>query len=115
MNCLELRRLLASDWCENEATRATISAHISACSHCRYGLSQLVRDVLVDEELSCEQSRRLFPAFYEATRRDHPLVEMDDTTMARMVSHLSHCESCRKEYSMLVCISELEERGETAD
>ena len=115
MSCLELRRLLASDWCENEATRATISAHISGCSHCQYGLSQLAGEVLADEELSCEQARRLFPAFYEATRPDHPLVEMDDTTMAQMGHHLSHCETCRKEYSMLVCVSELEERGETSD
>ena len=112
MGCHELRRLLMSDWYEDDAIRNEVIAHIGTCTWCRQGLLELADDMLSYDTLSCEQCRRLFPAFYEATRPDHPLVEMDTKTMAQMVSHLSHCEACREEYSALLLLSKLEERAE---
>jgi hypothetical protein len=115
MSCHELRQLLESDWRENATECCNIVDHIHVCPHCRHGIVQLAYDLLQDDPLSCEQCRQHFPAYYEATRPDYPLVEMSDTTMARIVYHLSHCDGCREEYRVLVLLSELEERDEIAD
>ena len=115
MGCHELRQLLESNWCENDTTCHTIVAHVQACPHCHHGIVRLEYDLLQDDPLSCEQCRQNFPTYYEATRPDYPLVEMSDRAIAQMVHHLSHCDACREQYSVLVLLSELEERDEIAD
>ncbi|HLX39358.1 MAG TPA: hypothetical protein VKR42_02450 [Ktedonobacteraceae bacterium] len=76
---------------------------------------RLACDLLQDDPLSCEQCRQHFPAYYDATRPDYPLVEMTAKEMASVVYHLSHCDACREQYTVLVLLSELEERDEIAD
>ncbi len=115
MGCHELRQLLESDWCENDTISGAIVAHIQGCPHCQHGIVRLEYDLLRDDPLSCEQCRQHFPAYYDATRPEYPLVALANTTMAGMVYHLSHCDACREQYTMLVLLSELEERDEIAD
>ena len=115
MGCHELRQLLESDWRENDTICGTIVAHIQVCPHCKHGIVRLACDLLQEDPLSCEQCRQHFPAYYDATRRDYPLVAMTNTALAGMAYHLSHCDACREEYTMLVLLSELEERDEIAD
>ena len=115
MGCHELRQLLESDWRENETISCTIVTHIQVCPHCQHGLVRLEYELLQDDPLSCEQCRQLFPAYYDATRLDYPLIAMTNTAMAQMVYHLSHCDACREQYTVLVLLSELEERDEIAD
>lgn len=115
MGCHELRQLLESDWRKNETICGAIVEHIRTCPHCRHGIVRLAYDLLQDDPLSCEQCRQHFPAYYDATRPDYPLVEMTDGAMARMVFHLSHCDACREQYAVLALLAELEERDEIAD
>jgi len=75
----------------------------------------LVEALIANDPLSCDQCRARFPAYYEATRLDYPLIEMEDAEMAEMAFHLSHCASCHEEYEQLVLLSELEERNELLD
>src|SRR2546421_7388831 len=116
MGCTDLHQLLMHEnWQENECLSNSIVSHIRACSHCDHGLVQLSEAVILEDPLNCEQCRSRFPDYYEATRPDHPMVEMSHKKMAQMVFHLSHCKSCHEEYTELVLLSELEERNEMID
>jgi hypothetical protein len=75
----------------------------------------LAEALIANDPLSCDQCRARFPAYYEATRPEFPLIEMEDTELAEMAFHLSHCTSCHEEYEQLVLLSELEERNELVD
>jgi hypothetical protein len=121
MGCDELRRLLLdTDWQGNESVSSGVVAHIQTCPNCRHGLVRLEADLFLDDVdesglLSCEQCRSRFPDYYEATRPDHPLVNMPAGEVAQMAYHLSHCASCNEEYQEFVLLSELEERDEMTD
>jgi len=75
----------------------------------------LAETLIANDPLSCDQCRARFPAYYEATRPEFPLIEMEDAELAEMAFHLSHCASCHEEYEQLVLLSELEERNELLD
>ncbi len=115
MGCHELRHLLASGWCENDTLCGTIVAHIQQCPHCRHGIVRLACELPLDDPLSCEQCRQQFPAYYDATRPDDPLSTLAPAAVARIAFHLSHCDACREQYTVLALLSELEERDEIAD
>jgi hypothetical protein len=66
-----------------------------------------VRDVL-----SCDQCRARFPAYYEATHPEYPLVQMAEEQMREVVIHLGQCSRCQEEYGELVKLWRMEESGE---
>lgn len=117
MGCQELLRLMNThtNWRENEAASNLIAAHIHSCPSCHHGIVRLSKALIADDLLSCEQCRSRFPAYYEATRPDHPLVEMPAADLAETALHLGHCTSCREQYEVLVLLSEMEERDEMLD
>jgi len=115
MACEELLQLLKTDWRGNQSESSCVAAHIRSCSRCCYGLVQLTEALIASDALDCDQCRSRFPEYYEATRPNHPLVEVADAELIEVAFHLSRCANCREEYEMLVLISELEERNETVD
>ena len=64
---------------------------------------------------TCIQCRVCLPTYYEATRSDYPLMQMDVAELMAMVLHLSECASCQQEYKDLVLLSEEKKRGEGSD
>lgn len=116
MGCDELRRLLVTNWRDDESMSRCIATHIRICRNCHHGLVHL-KDALVgsDDALTCDQCRATFPTYYEATRPAYPLVEMADKEMARVAFHLSQCDTCHEEYEVLLLLAELEERDEMVD
>ena len=115
MGCEELRRLLISDWCDDESMSHCIATHIRTCRKCHHGLVRLKEALETDDVLTCEQCRASFPAYYEATRPVYPLMEMADKEMAQVALHLSQCDRCYEEYEELILLAELEERDEMID
>ena len=115
MGCNELLQLLKTDWRENETLSSEIAAHIRSCLWCYHGVVRLSQALIAEDPLNCDQCRARFPDYYEATRPDYPLVEMDDTEIAETAFHLSHCRACREQYQILMLLSELEERNEMVD
>ena len=115
MGCEELRQLLNTPWRGNDSLSSCIVTHVRSCRHCHHGLVRLTEALIADDPLSCGQCRARFPAYYEATRPEYPLIEMEDAELAEMAFHLSHCASCHEEYEQLVLLSELEERNELLD
>ena len=115
MGCQELRQLLNTDWRGNDSLSSCIATHVRSCADCHHGLVLLVEALIANDPLSCDQCRARFPAYYEVTRPEFPLIEMEDTELAEMAFHLSHCASCHEEYEELVLLSELEERNELMD
>jgi hypothetical protein len=118
MTCETLLQLLNTVGWENgndTAYERRIVMHIRSCSQCQRGIAELSEELLARQALTCDQCRERFPAYYEATRPEYPLVEMSDVEMAEMLLHLGWCASCREEYEELVLLSELEERGEVIE
>ena len=115
MGCQELRQLLNTDWRGNDRLSSYIATHVRSCADCHHGLVRLALALIADDPLSCDQCRARFPVYYEATRPEYPLIEMEDAELAEMAFHLSHCASCHEEYEELVLLSELEERNELLD
>jgi len=115
MACEELLKLLNTDWRGNQSESSCIVTHIRSCSLCCHGLVRLTKELVASDPLSCEQCRSRFPAYYEATRPEYPLVEMTDEELAEIAFHLSHCAACHEEYEQLVLLSELEERNEMSE
>ena len=115
MGCEELRQLLNTDWRGNDNLSSCIAAHVRSCVDCHHGLVLLAEALIANDPLSCDQCRPRFPAYYEATRPEFPLIEMEDAELAEMAFHLSHCASCHEEYEELVLLSELEEHDELLD
>jgi predicted anti-sigma-YlaC factor YlaD len=117
MCCIELLQLLKSldaDGNVSASPGSSIIAHIRACPLCRSGVVHLAQELPGRFLLSCEQCRARFPAYYELTRPEYPLVEMADAEIIAMILHLGQCDECREEYQELVLLSELEERDELA-
>lgn len=115
MTCETLLQLLNTvEWGNGNGTASErrIVTHMRSCAQCQRGIAQLSEELLARQVLTCDQCRRRFPTYYEATRPEYPLVEMADVEMAEMLLHLNWCASCREEYEELVLLSELEERGE---
>ena len=115
MACDELRRLLVTDWRDDESMSRCIATHIRTCRNCHHGLVHLREALDTDDALTCDQCRAEFPAYYEATRPAYPLVEMADKEMAQVAFHLSQCDKCHEEYEVLLLLAELEERDEMVD
>jgi hypothetical protein len=115
MRCDELRHLLKIYGGEDDIISDFIAAHIRSCQTCNFGIELLSEELITYHELTCEQCRARFPAYYEATRPDYPLVEMSNIEMAEVALHLGHCASCKEQYEMLVLLSEIEERDEIVD
>ena len=118
MACDELLRLLQvqsleerNEW-KNQDAVTGIVAHIRSCPHCRHGLPQLSTALVARSTLTCNQCRARFPAYYEATRPEYPLVHMSNSEILKIMLHLGSCYACRVEYEELVLLSELEERDE---
>jgi predicted anti-sigma-YlaC factor YlaD len=118
MCCNELFQLLMRAGEEDGKTNAppgsSIIAHIRLCPDCRSGAVQLAHELPGRSLLTCDQCRARFPAYYEATRPEYPLVEMADAEIITMILHLGQCDICREEYEELVLLSELEEHDELA-
>ena len=112
MGCDELLRLLNTNWREDKGLSRSIASHIRSCPRCGHGAVRLAKALIASDPLSCEECRRRFPDYYEATRPEYPLVQMKDAELAEVVFHLSHCADCHEEYQELVLLSELEERNE---
>lgn len=112
MVCDQLLQLLGTDWRRNTKHSGCIAAHIRSCSHCHNGQIQCSEALIANDRLNCEQCRERFPAYYEATRPECPLVKMADIELIETALHLSHCTNCYEEYTTLVLLSELEERNE---
>ena len=115
MGCDRIVQLLNMDWQrdgEEAAINRKIVAHIRSCPLCRHGLVRLSVDLLSATMLTCEQCSTSFPAYYEATRPNYPLVTMSPQQIAEIARHLSSCPSCHEEYEELVSLGELEETRE---
>ena len=115
MRCEELRLLLKVYEGEDDIVSDFIVAHIRSCQTCNQGIEYLSKVLITNDELTCDQCRSRFPAYYEATRPDYPLVEMSNIELAEVALHLGHCASCKEQYEMLVLLSEIEERDEVVD
>lgn len=115
MRCDELRHLLKIYGDDDEIVSDFIVAHIRSCQTCNHGIELLSKELISYNELTCEECRARFPAYYEATRPDYPLVEMSNSEMAEVALHLGSCASCKEQYELLVLLSELEERDEMVD
>jgi NMD protein affecting ribosome stability and mRNA decay len=115
MRCEELRLLLNIYEGEDDMTSDFIAAHIRSCQTCNKGIERLSKVLITNDELTCEQCRSRFPAYYEATRPDYPLVEMSNIELAEVALHLGQCASCKEQYEMLVFLSEIEEHDEMVD
>lgn len=117
MGCEELLVLLNThvNWREDVVSSNSVAAHIRSCSNCQHGIVRLSQALIADDVLSCEQCRCRFPAYYEATRLEHPLVTMSSLELTETTLHLGHCTACREQYEVLVLLSELEERDEMLD
>jgi predicted anti-sigma-YlaC factor YlaD len=117
MCCIELLQLLKGldvDGNVSASPASSIIVHIRSCPRCRSGVVRLPQELPGRVLLSCEQSRARFPAYYEVTRPEYPLVEMADAEIIAMILHLGRCDECREEYQELVLLSDLEERDELA-
>jgi len=118
MACDELLRLLQVRSLKEQQKRksrtamAGIVAHIRSCPRCHHGVVRLSTALIARSPLTCDQCRARFPAYYEATRPEYPLVHMREAEMLKVVLHLGSCDACREEYEELVLLSELEERDE---
>src|SRR5215472_9091204 len=117
MRCEELYRLLSIYWRQDDRDIAfnLIPAHIHTCQSCARGLTLLTHALLSDDTLTCEQCRARFPAYYEATHPDHPLVSLSEVEMAEVAIHLGNCPACREQYKELERLSQLEECDEVVD
>ena len=109
MGCDELRRLLASDWRNDEKLSTCVVAHVRTCQFCHHGLVRLSEVLLTNDELSCSQCLDLLPEYYEATHPVYPLLEMSAKEMAQVAFHLCHCATCQEAYKMLLLLGEQEE------
>jgi uncharacterized protein YbaR (Trm112 family) len=113
MACTHLAALLReTDRQDLTGQAGPIAAHIRACPDCNLGLERLTRELLGPSSLSCDECRAHFPAYYEATREDHPLVKISDTDYIEVTLHLVSCAACREQYEVLLLLSEAEESGE---
>jgi len=118
MACDELLRLLQArslterNKREKQNAVTGIVTHIRSCPRCRHGLVQLSTALVARSKLTCNQCRARFPAYYEATRPEFPMVHMSDSEILKVMLHLGSCDACREEYEELVLLSELEERDE---
>ncbi len=115
MGCNELLQLLNTEgWEKGEAplTCSSIATHLRTCANCLHGMIRLSSALLILDMLTCEQCRARFPAYYEATRAEFPLISLPDQEIATIALHLSGCPACNEEYEELVFLSELEERDE---
>lgn len=115
MRCETLLQLLNIDGWEREGAstaRSSISAHIRSCPFCQPKVVQLSDALTARYTLTCDQCCLRLPAYYEATRSDHPLVELAEFEMTEIAVHLSRCSSCHDVYEELALLSELEERDE---
>lgn len=118
MHCDELLRLLNAerqDGSEDIFTDSCIAAHVRLCPRCCHGIVELSETPGIQDGLTCDQCRLRFPAYYEATRSEYPLVEMTDREIVEVALHLGRCSSCQEEYEELALLSELEERDEMLD
>ena len=115
MRCDELRHLLKIYGGEDDIISDFIAAHIRSCQTCNHGIEQLSKVLISYKELTCEECREKFPAYYEATRPDYQLVEMSTIELAEVALHLGSCASCKEQYELLVLLSEMEERDEMVD
>jgi NMD protein affecting ribosome stability and mRNA decay len=115
MRCEELRLLLNIYEGEDDMISDFIAAHIRSCQTCNKGIERLSKVLITNDELTCEQCRSRFPAYYEATRPDYPQVEMSNIELAEVALHLGQCASCKEQYEMLVFLSEIEEHDEMVD
>jgi hypothetical protein len=76
-------------WWKTHKSIQFLAAHMRTCALCRIGRVHL--SVIPQEySLTCGESRRNFPRFFEATKQEAPL----------------------QEYGMLCLLNELEERDE---
>jgi len=118
MACDELLRLLQVRSLKEQQKRksrtamAGIVAHIRSCPRCHHGVVRLSTALIARSPLTCDQCRARFPAYYEATRPEYPLVELSEVEMTEIAVHLSRCSSCHNIYEELVLLAELEERDE---
>ena len=116
MQCETLLRLLNSvRWEDGESSMAgnDIAAHIRSCPLCQRGVVRLSEALIAGPTLTCDQCRARLPAYYEATRPEHPLADLSDWEVAGVARHLALCtSSCREEYEELMLLAELEERDE---
>ncbi len=115
MRCDELRHLLNIYREESDIVNDLIVTHIRSCRACNHGIELLGNVLITNDPLTCEECRSRFPAYYEATRPDYPLVEMSNIEQAEVALHLGNCASCKEQYRMFVLLSELEERDEMVD
>ena len=115
MRCDELRHLLEIYAGEDDIISDFIAVHIRSCQTCNHGIELLSKVIISNKELTCEECRARFPAYYEATRPDYPLVEMSNIELAEVALHLGHCAACKEQYELLVLLSEIEERDEMVD
>lgn len=114
MECNELLQLLNTEgWEQGSDPHACpgIVAHLRSCRICLHGMVHLSNALLTGDMLTCEQCRTYFPAYYEATRPDFPLVSLPEQEIATIALHLSQCPICNEEYRELVLLSELDERA----
>lgn len=109
MACTQLAALLREPSRQGQAE--AIAAHIRACPDCNLGLARLTQDLLGTSRLRCDACRARFPAYYEATRDDHPLVKISETDYVEVTLHLASCAACREQYVELLRLCEEEERG----
>ena len=115
MGCDTLLQLLNREgWTAGKESPvcASIATHIQTCPECMHGMIRLSGALLTVDMLTCKQCHTYFPAYYEATRPQFPLVSLDDQEIAAVVLHMGYCAACSEEYEELVQLSELEERGE---
>jgi NMD protein affecting ribosome stability and mRNA decay len=113
MRCKKLLQLLQADQWKSgnhEDMSGSLAAHIRSCMLCQHHVTQLCDALVTPQALTCEQCRDYFPAYYEATRPEYPLVELSDIEMLEVTTHLWSCPSCREEYEELVRLAELEEQ-----
>jgi hypothetical protein len=111
IGCQALLQLLDTDR-EGSSTASSLAAHIRSCPLCHRGIVRLSRALLVRDVLNCDQCRARFPAYYEATHPEYPLVQMSEEEMREVVIHLGQCVRCQEEYEELVKLWRMEESGE---
>lgn len=116
MQCKILLQILNSiRWEDGESGLEgnDIVAHIRSCPLCQRGVKGLSEALIDGPTLTCDQCRTRLPAYYEATRPEHPFVDLSDWEVAGVAKHLALCtSSCREEYEELMLLAELEERDE---
>jgi hypothetical protein len=116
MGCDELRHLLSVYADERDIVNSLIAAHIRSCPVCARGITNLVKALILEDSLTCEECLARLPDYYEATHPAYALPGLPDAEMAEVALHLGRCVSCHEQYEILTLFARMdEEEDELAD